>query len=742
MLLARVLARVVQVVCRRPQSAPPPSIAVCRLLSSNQFDAALGLAKAEAQFLSDQDWDAIADIAAEGQESACEELLLLGLRQCSGRMSILYCYGKWLAARFPLRAASCFVEVRRGNPKLASADRELGSIHLKLGNIHSAIESCLAAISKDESDPKTWDLLGRCHERLGNKPAANSAYARAIALASGNSEFAEASGVDLADSTLDAGLRVATSSAPMYLRQLELASQLEQQGDQEAAGAILRQAATAAPSEPSVRLAQGEHFARQGRWRSASKALEKAYRLSPDNIEISIQVAIARYALGAYGKAEGLVSRMLAAGSTDPRLLALAGDCASVLGNGDLAIRFYRQALSDSTDRNPKVLNNYGCALTLLERFTESVAPLEEAIRRDPTLLKAHINLAYALTYLGRLSEAESLLEAVLAIQPHDFDARWYRSHLLLATHRYVEGWHDYRYRFVVASTPVRIPPIPLWDGSSLTGKTILVVPEQGIGDEIMFSSCLDDLIAIGGRVILECDHRLYQLFSRSFPRALVTSGPSEPSAPYPLEQQSDYHISAGSLPEYFRTSPDAFLRSPPFLVASAQKVARFRSKLAALGPGLKVGIAWRGGTAGSRSKSRSVNLPNWHPILKSAGCHFVSLQYGNVLAEIDQASLQGIAIHHWPEAIADLDEFAALVDALDLVISVCSAPVHFAGGLGRRAWVLTPHAPEWRYSEFSGAMIWYPSVRLFHQATPGDWTAVIDRIAIELLKLTSPGQE
>ena len=127
----------------------------------------------------------------------------------------------------------------------------------------------------------------------------------------------------------------------------------------------------------------------------------------------------------------------------------------------------------------------------------------------------------------------------------------------------------------------------------------------------------------------------------------------------------------------------------------------------------------------------------DWLPLLQRADCHFVSLQYGACRAEVE-APLQaaGVRVHHWQEAIDDYDETAALVSALDLVISVQTALVHLAGALGKPVWVMVPAVPEWRYLQSGETMPWYPSVRLFRQARADDWEPVIDSVATELARL------
>ena len=170
------------------------------------------------------------------------------------------------------------------------------------------------------------------------------------------------------------------------------------------------------------------------------------------------------------------------------------------------------------------------------------------------------------------------------------------------------------------------------------------------------------------------------------------------------------------------------------YLRADSARLHHWMSRLAALGPGLKVGISWFGGAASTRGADRSTRLAEWSPILRQSACHFVNLQYGNSGDELREISREhGIVIHDWRDAIENYDETAALLQALDLVVSVQTALVHLAGALGKPTWVMLPAACEWRYGEDGESMPWYPALRLVRQSRAGDWQPVIARIARDL---------
>ena len=146
--------------------------------------------------------------------------------------------------------------------------------------------------------------------------------------------------------------------------------------------------------------------------------------------------------------------------------------------------------------------------------------------------------------------------------------------------------------------------------------------------------------------------------------------------------------------------------------------------------------MSWRGGTRGTRRTFRSLGLIDLLPILRIPGLRFVSLQYGDCAEDLERLRREaGIEVVHWPEAIADYEETAALCVALDLTVSVCTSVIHLNGALGRPVWVMVPAVPEWRYGVAGDTMPWYPSVRLIRQAARGDWSEVFERVASDLRK-------
>ncbi|HYH41760.1 MAG TPA: tetratricopeptide repeat-containing glycosyltransferase family protein [Burkholderiales bacterium] len=395
---------------------------------------------------------------------------------------------------------------------------------------------------------------------------------------------------------------------------------------------------------------------------------------------------------------------------------------------------------------SPRTWFALGLSRLAAHRYTDALGCFERSLELAPPDAERITYRAIALQNLGRRAEAVVGYDAALTLAPGYALARFHKSLTLLAGGEYRTGWPEYEARLASAELAARPPRYPRWDGVA-DGRTVLVYGEQGLGDEIMFASCLPDLLRSGVRCAVECTPALRSLFERAFPEAVVYAAAPDRAVP---DHVRALGIAAeapiGSLPLYYRPVEDAFPGHEGYLRADPERVERWRGRARGLGPGLAVGISWRGGTHASRAPLRSLTLTELLPVLRTPGVRFLSLQYGPEAASELKAfeASSGIRIEHWPEAIDDYDETAALVSALDLTLSVCTSVVHLAGALGRPVWVLAPSNAEWRYGVTGEAMRWYPSARILRQARTGEsirvsgyaerWDGVIEEARLRLV--------
>jgi Tfp pilus assembly protein PilF len=456
----------------------------------------------------------------------------------------------------------------------------------------------------------------------------------------------------------------------------------------------------------------------------------------------------------------------------DADAVHLAGYLHQLKGEHEDAMRYFAQAAQLAPD-NAEIFNNHASSLKALGRLEESERYYRRAIKVDPGFALAHHNFAELLVNLERPAEATARCRAALELEPGL--AETYRTLGLALEHqgRYEEaiaahresaarggnraaadfgealvrlligdfqlGWEKYEARLEapsVRSLHERFD-YPRWRGTSLARRTLLVPREQGLGDEIMFASCFSDVIGVAGRCFVTCDRRLQPLFARSFPAATFVSGTEAELRERLAGEAVDFQLPAGSLPLVFRSRLEEFPRHAGYLRPDPARVEHWRARLAALGTGHWIGLSWRGGLPKTGRTRRSIPLAELGALLEMRHTRFVSLQYGEVEGELAAFERNhGIRVEHWPEAIASTDDTAALICALDLTVSVCTAVVHLTGALGRPAWVMVPWVAEWRYGKQGESMPWYPSVRLFRQPTPGDWQPVLERVRAGLAAL------
>jgi len=401
------------------------------------------------------------------------------------------------------------------------------------------------------------------------------------------------------------------------------------------------------------------------------------------------------------------------------------------------ALRIAERAMLENGEKFETLL-----CLAVARYATNDMLGAVEASRKALTISAAqprvYVTLGSALFALGQIDESLAAYKRALKLSPGYADAEYHIGQVNLMRRKYREGWQGFEERFRTEQYRNYPACNPRWNGTSLNGRTLLIRREQGLGDEIMYSSCFPQLVADAKRCYIECEPRLEKLFSRSFPQATVFSTGNDRRIPQSVPERAiDVKTYAASLPRYLRNSLRDFPGHSGYLTADPVSVLHWREQLATLGDGLKVGISWRGGTALTYSGRRSLSLEDLLPVLSVPGVRWVNLQYGERADEIAAFGRdRGIPIADWPDAVDhDYDETAALVTALDLVISVCTSVVHLTGALGKPVWVMASYVPEWRYGLEGESMPWYPAVRLVRQAERGAWEPVIASIENQLRK-------
>ncbi len=386
---------------------------------------------------------------------------------------------------------------------------------------------------------------------------------------------------------------------------------------------------------------------------------------------------------------------------------------------------------------------NLGKALAQLGHGAEARRELGQAFTEsrgaDETTRNAiALNYAGALNDAGEPDAAIAVLRDLIAAAPGLVDAHYNLALILLSLGRFEEGWPEISWRLQRPNmAPYRNIPLPPWSGQDLSGKKIVVWTEQGIGDEIIVASMVPDAAATAKQVVLLCSERMVPLMRRSFPEALVEER-KEPLPKAATTPDIACQMSLSDLGGAFRRSFADFPARSSFLIADSARREALRRRYAALRPGAPViGISWSSRQNPEVGWLKSVNLADWHPILRTPGVTFVNLQYGDWTAKLADIKAQtGVEIVQDPDVdpLKDMDAFAAQVAAMDLVISVSNTTVHVAGALGVPTWVMPPQGRGrmWYWFRDRTDCPWYSSVRLL-DSHPEGWGPVIERCGRDL---------
>lgn len=506
-------------------------------------------------------------------------------------------------------------------------------------------------------------------------------------------------------------------------------------------GAHPRPAKRSGTSAPEVLSASAQSLFQQAleyhkaaQWHLAAPLYERVLAQFPRHPDSLHLLGLVAQALNNSDQACALISQAI---GLSPKIAVYHFNYGVVLqerGDDAAAIAAYRQAIRLKPDYQ-QAYENLGVALQDSGSDDAALQAYEQALEHNPLSLIALKNLGTLHFKAGHTSLSLRCFEQALDIAPADAELRLKRSGSLLRSGQWQRAWREYRWRFseksFLASNPPRSTGLPHIETEHIAGRRLLISSEQGLGDEIMFASCFDDVIATAEHCVLECDPRLVALYTRSFPAAEVHA--KHRINPLGL----DSFVPAGDLPMHFRHQDEDF-SGRAYLKIAADKQDYWQTQLQQLGSKLKVGICWRGGAEARVMKERSIALKSWRPLFANTDVSFVNLQYR---CEPDELSQLGDKVHTFSDldVFKDIDGLAALVANLDLVISVDNTTVHLAGALGVPVWVLLPRGPERRWTDDRDDSLWYSSARLFRSSGGKDgWRDVIAKLVVELSRFTS----
>jgi len=326
---------------------------------------------------------------------------------------------------------------------------------------------------------------------------------------------------------------------------------------------------------------------------------------------------------------------------------------------------------------------------------------------------------------IGSFAEGRQELAKALDLQPGYAAIEANLGMMMLTLGEFEHGWKKYECREKVIPVSLDNHPSPRWDGSNLDGRRIIIQSEQGFGDTIQFVRYLPMVAARGGRVILQCPPQLQRLLSH-LPHVERVIGQDEPLPEFEVRSR------LLNLPGFFNSNLQTIPAEVPYLFPEASFVQRWRERLAAQPPGLKIGLSWAGSPDHPLDRQRSISLASLAGLAQVGGVQFYSLQKGSAGRQVENPPA-GLSIVDWTADLVDFADTAALVSNLDLVISVDSAVAHLTGALGVPVWILVQFVADWRWLLDRSDSPWYPSAKLFRQSVRGDWSQPIAQLAAGL---------
>ena len=380
-----------------------------------------------------------------------------------------------------------------------------------------------------------------------------------------------------------------------------------------------------------------------------------------------------------------------------------------------VAANMFQRICQISPDRH-EAWNNLGMCFAGMGQNLKARRCFEQAWKlTDGAMAASNIGMTY---FSERdFKNARKWCETALKKEPNSASAKTTLGMTKLSVGEWSDGWELYassvggKFR-----KNIQYQDEPMWDGSP--GKTVVFYGEQGIGDEVMYASCIPDAVKTCKSVIIDCDKRLVNLFKRSFPQAHVYGTRTDKAVSWPLDHQIDARLPVGQLPQFFRPSPSS-CPGTPYLVADPERRLQWRALFDSWGPRPKIGLCWSGGSKYNKPAERNIGFEAMRPLLE-LDADFVSLQYKDT---------NGIEIKHYKRATEtdDYDDTAALVAELDLVIGVHTSAQHLAGALGIPSITLVPSRTIWVWS--LDPMPWYGSTALFRQKEGEAWAQTIKRL-------------
>jgi len=621
------------------------------------------------------------------------------------------------------------VENAPANAGMAVADlwRQAIERH-RAGDLIQATALYRACLDTKPDSAEAWYMLGLCYVQLQASHQAEPCLAAAVRLKPADPVFLRSHGnilkvlgrFDEALVRYDTALALKPDYADAHRSRGIV---LKCQGRLEEALAAYDAALAVKPDYADAHASRANLLAELGRLDAALEGYERTLAFNPNFAEAYNNRGIIFNSQGRYREAVFTYCKAISIRRDYPEAYNNRGITMKCLGKYDMALRDYNTALSLRPDY-PEALNNRGNVLKEQQRPDEAMADYNRALALRPNYPEAYNNRGVVFADLGHRDEALRDYAQAIALKPDYAEAHFNRALCLLQLGEFAAGWPGYEWRWRNAN--LRMPPRPFvqpqWQGGEgdLTGRTLLLHSEQGLGDTIQFCRYIPLVAARGARVVLEVDRSLIPLLAGLDGVAeMVPRGERLPDF--------DLHCPLLSLPLAFGTTLDSIPAAPAYLAVDPARVDRWRSRL---GPTSRprIGLVWSGNSNHRNDACRSLPL-SAVTALMGERFEFLCLQKDIRDTElVEAAETSGLRL--FCDEIHDFADTAALCALVDLVISVDTSVAHLAGALGRPVWVALPYNSDWRWLRDRSDSPWYPSLRLYRQSLAegkrGDWGPVL----------------
>ncbi|MCE2999162.1 MAG: tetratricopeptide repeat protein [Betaproteobacteria bacterium] len=610
----------------------------------------------------------------------------------------------------PDLAEACWREILDRQPRSFEALHLLGMLKLQLGQADEAVTWLARAARHKPADSGTQTLLGIALQLSGRIGDSLEHFRRAATLAPGNPEFhynlgkalRAAGHVEDAIISYEKTLALKADHADALNNLSEAFNSLDRAAEAaEAALGVIR--LNPAHAEAWSNLGGAQLLLEQAA--AALESLDHALQLRPDLPRALCNRAKALAKLGRIEEAIAFINQVAARLPASCEPIFTRGLIRFERGDMDGAMTDCREALAITPDHVPSLVYT-GTIYLAMGHHEAAIAAFDQVLRHQPDHAVAHYNLGITLLLCGQFGR----------------------------------GWHEYGWRFRTRGFSESAPVIslPLWQGDR--NVRLLVVAEQGIGDQIMYASMLGDLKGLHGDFTVALSDKLLPVFRRSFPQLRFISLLDT------VGELSDWdeYIAIGSLGLYFRRDLDAFIGGrKAYLHADPARVMQLRGAVSLRNAKVVCGLSWFSNNKPVGTQ-KSMALSDLSRAFSGLDFNWIDLQYGDTNAE--RRALRdagGLDVLREPtvDTYNDIDGLAALVDACDVIVTISNTTAHLAGALGKQVFLMLPHSAGrfWCWQAERDEALWYPNVRIFRQPREGDWASVLARVREALAALPPP---